>query len=134
MGELMAARDLVPGVILSSPAKRAKETAALIRKAGRFEVPIYFDDRIYEASPQNLMQVIAKIDNRNASAMLVGHNPGIEGLIRFLTGRLEPMPTAALAVVDLEIERWQQIDFARGRVREVIRPREQMALAPAQNI
>jgi phosphohistidine phosphatase len=126
MGELMADRGIVPGVILSSPARRAKETAALLRKSGRFEVPIYFDDRIYEASPQNLLQVIAKINDRFGSAMLVGHNPGVEGLIRFLTGQLEPMPTGALAIVDLDIDDWDQVNIARGRVREVIRPSEEM--------
>lgn len=126
MGELISARALVPGVILSSPAKRAKDTATLLRKAGRFEVPIYFDDRIYEASPQNLLQVIAKINDRFGSAMLVGHNPGVEGLIRLLTGQLEPMPTGALAIVDLDIDDWDQMNIARGRVREVIRPSEEM--------
>jgi len=126
MGELMGDRGMVPGVILSSPARRAKETAALLRKSGRFEVPIYFDDRIYEASPQHLLKVLAKINDRFNSAMLVGHNPGVEGLIRFLTGKLEPMSTAALAIVDLDIDSWERVASANGRVREIIRPRAEM--------
>ncbi len=31
--------------------------------------------------------------------VLVGHNPGIEELVRLLTGEHVPMPTAAIAVV-----------------------------------
>ena len=40
--------------------------------------------------------------------MLVGHNPGFEGLVRILTGKFDPMPTATLAVIDLEIESWSE--------------------------
>ena len=59
---------------------------------------------------------MAKINDRFNSAMLVGHNPGIEGLIRFLTGKLEPMSTAALAIVDLDIDSWERIHLARTDV------------------
>ena len=125
MGKLMAARQLSPDVILSSPANRARTTSELLKAAAGLEVPIKFDDRIYEASPQSLLGVIAEIEVLNASAMLVGHNPGIEGLIRILTGRIEPMPTAALAIIDLRIENWGQISPGCGDLREVIRPREE---------
>ena len=55
---------------------------------------------------------MAAIDDENRSAMVVGHNPGMEGFIRFLTGSLESMPTAALAVIDLDIATWSEIDSA----------------------
>ena len=37
--------------------------------------------------------------------MVVGHNPGMEALVTHLTGRMETMPTAALAHVALPIEK-----------------------------
>lgn len=126
MGELMRARKLLPNVIICSPAKRAKETALLVKNAGRLEAEISFDDRIYEASPQTLLAVAAGIDNRFSSAMFAGHNPGVEGFIPLLTGRQEQMATASLAVVDLNIESWNQIRAGCGNLRSVIRPREEM--------
>ena len=56
--------------------------------------------------------------------MVVGHNPGMEGLIRFLTGETAAMPTAALAVIDLDIENWSEIDHLSGKLVEVLRPKE----------
>src|SRR5262245_28678735 len=99
MGELMRTKALEPAVILSSPAERAKQTAQMAMDAARLSCELRFDDRIYEASPHSLAQVASEIDDADSSAMLIGHNPGMEGFIRFLTGKLEPMPTAAIAVI-----------------------------------
>ncbi len=126
MGELMARKGFAPSVILCSPSLRAKETALLVKEAGGFSSELVFDDRIYEASPQSLLQVVAGVDNTFASAMLVGHNPGIEGFIRYLTGNLEPMPTAALAVIELSIDKWDLIDEVCGELQNVYRPKDDM--------
>lgn len=126
MGELMVEHDLEPYVILSSPAIRAKSTAQLLRKAAKFDAEIRYEHRIYEASPNSLLQVVTEIDNAYNSAMLVGHNPGIEGFIRYLTEHPETMPTAALAVVELEIDSWDAINAGGGELRKVFRPREEM--------
>jgi phosphohistidine phosphatase len=126
VGRLMADRLLTPDIILSSPARRARQTAELISQAAGWNAPVHFDDSIYEASPITLCRVAAGLPKDVASAMVVGHNPGMEGFIRVLTGRLEPMPTAALAVVDLSIDEWDRIDAGTGRLVEVVRPKELM--------
>lgn len=126
MGGIMAERDLVPDVILSSPAVRARETASLVKKAGKLDAELLFEERIYEASPQTLKQVVAGIDDEFRSVMIVGHNPGMEGFIRLLTGRLEAMPTAALAIIDLDIARWKDLAPDRGKLRRVIRPKDEV--------
>jgi phosphohistidine phosphatase len=126
MGDVMQRNGFIPGVILSSSAARARETAMLVKPDAAPDAEIEYEDRIYEASPQTLLQVAAAIDNGYESAMIVGHNPGIEGFIRFLTGKLEPMPTAALAVVDLDISKWEQIDAESGKLRKIFRPKDEM--------
>ncbi|MEP6704343.1 MAG: histidine phosphatase family protein, partial [Acidobacteriota bacterium] len=67
----------------------------------------------------------ASIDDRFGSAMIVGHNPGMEGFVRLLTGKLEPMPTAALAIIDLDISGWRQINDVLGKLRRIIRPKDE---------
>ncbi len=126
MGKLMRDKDLEPDVISSSPAERAKQTALLVKDASGFSQEIRFDDRIYEASPHTLLQVVSEIDDANISAMLVGHNPGMEGFIRYLTGDLEPMPTAALAVIELDIDKWTEIADGCGRLQNIYRPKDEM--------
>src|SRR6266704_2743160 len=91
MGKLMQEKGFEPDRILTSTAVRARNTAALVKEAGKLAAILQFEPRIYEASPNGLRQVVSEIGERFKSAMIVGHNPGIEGFIRFLTGRLEPM-------------------------------------------
>jgi len=41
--------------------------------------------------------------------LLVGHNPGMEGLIEALTGKRVPLRTAALARLQLPDQRWSDL-------------------------
>ena len=125
MGEIIYKNNFQPETILSSPAKRARQTAVLVREVAGIQPEIHFDERIYEASPQMLLQVLGELADDSASVMLVGHNPGIEGLIRFLTGENEPMPTACLAIIDLKVEKWNDAAAECGSLRSLIRPKEQ---------
>lgn len=126
MGEVMNARSYTPSIIVTSPAMRAITTAALLKEAASFSSDLLLDHRIYEASPSTLRTVVSELDDTNDSALVVGHNPGMEGFIRYLTGVLEPMPTAALAVIELGIVSWEQIDSGTGTLVEVIRPKDEL--------
>lgn len=127
MGSLIAREGPEPYVILSSPAKRARETAELVKKAGGFDAEIRFESRFYEAGLPTLRQVVSEIDDAYPSAMIVGHNPGLEAFLRYLTGNVERMPTAGLAVVELNIDSWMSIGDGSGILRKMVRPREEMA-------
>ena len=128
MGKFMREKGFEPAVIVSSPAERAKQTAELVKNAAGFSCELRFDERIYEASTGTHFQVLSEIGNNHRSAMLVGHNPGLESLIRLLTGEIQPMPTAAFAVIDLNIEIWDQIDKDSGQLQNVFRPKELTSL------
>jgi phosphohistidine phosphatase len=129
MGELMAERGIRPELIVSSPAKRTMETALLIKESAGFDVPVRYDERIYEASPQTLRTVISQLSDEIGSVLLVGHNPGMEGVIRFLSGVPEPMPTAALASIRLNLAHWRLITERAGIAEFVLRPKEEMKKA-----
>lgn len=131
MGEVMAGRGYSPSIIASSPAKRAAATAELVKESAGFNATLRFDDRVYEASPNTLRTVVSELDDGLDSAMLVGHNPGMEGFIRYLTGDLEPMPTAALGVIELSIDSWSEITSDTGKLVEIIRPKDEMRSSAA---
>lgn len=126
MGKVMKEGGLVPGLILSSPAVRARETARLVKEAAGFDAAIEHDGQIYEASPQTLQHVASSIDDSFESAMIVGHNPGMEGFVRLLTGKLESMPTGSLAIIDLDIPDWESIGKGSGTLRKMIRPKDEI--------
>ena len=132
MGEAMFDNQFQPALILSSPAKRARQTAILIKETAQIDGKIFYDERIYEASPHRLLQVIADADAKAESLMLVGHNPGLEGLIKLLTGEVQSMPTAALAVIDLDAKSWNEIAEC-GKLRTLIRPKDDLKSLSSAN-
>lgn len=126
MGNLMRERALRVDSILSSPARRASQTAAMVKEAAGFAAEIRYDRRIYEASPNTLLYLLAESDDALESVLLVGHNPGLEGLIKILTGGIQPMPTAALAQIELNIDSWREIAAGSGKLISIARPKEEM--------
>jgi len=134
MGEVMAKRNFLPDIILSSPARRALQTALLVKEAGGMNAAVKYDERIYEASPQALRQAVLEIGDEFDSVLLVGHNPGVEGFTKFLTNKSEPMPTASLSVIELDIKAWNDLAQETGRLQTVIRPKDEMKNPETSNI
>ena len=126
MGEVITRRGYTPAVVITSPAKRAATSAELVKESAGLNAELRSDHRIYEASPNTLRTVAAETDDDVESVMLVGHNPGMEGFVRYLTGKVEPMPTAALAVIELSIDSWKALDADCGVIVEIIRPKDEM--------
>lgn len=126
MGELMNSKGLEPDLIVSSPAKRARTTAEKAADAGGFEAPVELDERIYGAGANTLAYIIAGFDDGAETAMIVGHNPGFEDLVGALTGERPRFPTAALAVIDLDISVWSETESGKGRLRNLYIPKEEM--------
>lgn len=124
MGRVLSSKGYRPELILSSPAERAKMTAILVKAAAGLDCPLEFDDRIYEASPHKLQKVLSKVASDAGSVMIAGHNPGMEGFVKLLTSKNEPMPTASIAVIDLNIDNWSGIGPSTGKLIEVLRPKE----------
>ncbi len=126
MGELIARENIMPDLIVSSPAKRAIETAELVKENAGLNAEIRFDERIYEATTETLRQVISSIDDSVETCMLVGHNPGFEGILNYMTGKTLSMPTAALAVIELEIDSWSDLKPSIGTLSRIYRPKDEM--------
>jgi phosphohistidine phosphatase len=124
IGQEMFRLNLNIEIVLSSPAKRAKQTAILVKESCEIKREIRFEDGIYEASVMKLLHIVSEIDDKFSSVLLVGHNPGLEELIRVLTEKAQVMPTATLAKLDLEIESWAKITAKCGVLDFAITPRE----------
>lgn len=126
IGEKMRGLGLFPDLMVCSPAARAKQTAILVSRSAGLNLDILYDSRIYEASASALSKVVGERGGSAERLMLVGHNPGIESLITWLTGRTEPMPTAALAEITLDVVDWEGLAPQLGSLIRVIRPKEEM--------
>lgn len=125
MGELIRREGLLPDLILCSTAKRARQTADLVAEASAYQGEIQHSRELYAAPPQAYLQALSQLEDQYERVMVVGHNPGLEELLQALTGEMQPLPTAALAQVDLPIESWAELkSLRRGRLVEIWRPKE----------
>lgn len=124
MGKLMREQKILPDLVISSPAERARQTIALVLEAAAIKPEMRYDERIYEASVARLLEVISEIDDDKREVMLVGHNPGFEDLLERLTGENERMPTAALARITLNSEKWNEAGAQGGRLEWLVKPKE----------
>lgn len=57
---------------------------------------------MYAASSRTLLAIVRELPDTATTVAMVGHNPGLEGLVTLLTGEWQPMPTSAVAVIDLD--------------------------------
>jgi phosphohistidine phosphatase len=124
MGKVMRKRKVRPGLIVCSPAERTRRTAKIAFKAARVDVDITFDQQVYLASAKQLLKVLSLLKDSVESVILIGHNPGLEDLLERLTGQFERFPTAALAELELNIDRWRSLQEGCGQIIWLIRPRE----------
>ncbi|MBS0999895.1 histidine phosphatase family protein [Acetobacter persici] len=102
-GAWLRARALAPDLVLCSPARRTRETlAALAPFQPPPALPIRFCPEIYEAPPAALLACIRQAPADARTVLLVGHNPGISALARWLDPQAEVLEqgfaTASLAV------------------------------------
>lgn len=118
MGRRLARRGLHPGLVISSPAQRALETAKLIARELDFPwKEIRREKRIYDAEAETLLDVIREIDGGVESALLVGHNPGFTELGRLLARDFqEDLPTAAVLALDFAADTWRGVRRGGGTV------------------
>ena len=125
MGKLLHEQSLVPEAILSSTAHRARQTAELVAEHAGFQDTIVFVDDLYLATPTACIDVIREEDPSVDRILLVAHNPGLQELVRILTGCSETMVTAAVACVILEINHWRAlVSEVSGHLQAFWIPRE----------
>lgn len=125
MGQLLAHRQLVPDVVLSSTARRAHETATLVTEACGFHDEVETRPGLYLAAPSEWLTVLGNVSNHSQCVLVVGHNPGLEELVLLLGGEHQQMPTATLAQLELPVDSWSELEeLPRGRIVEIWRPRE----------
>ncbi len=118
MGQRLRKRKTEIDLIISSPAKRAKKTAEILAKPISI-VPreIQWLESVYAAGSQTLLHIVRKIDNACQNVMLVGHNPGLTILAERLTGiKINNIPTCGIVAVDFEVDSWNSIRDAKGRL------------------
>lgn len=125
MGAFLSEHGL-PDLVLCSPARRARQTAERVSESMGYAVGrIQFEPRIYEASPETLLDVIEQVPDAVQHLMLVGHNPGLTMLVNMLGGSLDNLPTCSVISFEFDSKDWALLcypprDMQLWKAREVL--------------
>ena len=122
VGKLIASEKVSDLLIVSSSAQRTRETTELVLKSVKAEV--LHDPEIYEADLPSLLEVLSRLSDDRKTVILVGHNPGMEILVRYLTREVAVMPTAALAKIVVDNSSWKALSEGCGRLEWLTTPKD----------
>jgi phosphohistidine phosphatase len=117
MARRMKELDSKPDRVLASPAVRAITTANIIvRELGISAQKVQQDERLYLASPKDILAVIRELGGRSRHLMIVGHNPGLtEFADRISSERsVDNLPTCAVYTLQFEIKDWSELEWSSG--------------------
>ena len=125
MGKLLLEQKLVPDLIVSSTAKRARKTAAKVAASSGHQGEVTHQDFLYHGDRADLVAMLRELPAGVECLLIVGHNPDSESLLESITAQYVEMPTAAVAHVELDIQHWQDLpEQPVGTLVQVWRPRE----------
>jgi len=144
MGRWLRAAGHVPDQVLCSTARRTRETWQLAQPELGTAPPVSFEDRVYEASAAQLLDLVRHARSAVKTLLIVGHAPGIPDLALMLAGADEPtdgggengamppavvdhvsakFPTAAVAVLELGGP-WDRLGPGTARLTSFVTPRD----------
>lgn len=135
IGRWLAERRHLPDTVLCSSSERTRQTVDRIRQSlPKLPEPVV-ERELYHASPEQMRDRLAMLPDDCTTVMVVGHNPGLGSLVRKMSNghenrrcrrAYEHFPTGAAAVLELDLENWSDIGFAKARFVDFAAPRELM--------
>lgn len=127
MGKVLKDKNLIPDLILSSTAVRTARTAEAVAEKCGYKGEIIYVNEFYLGEPDVYFETLRSLgDEDDTSTVLVlGHNPGLESLLQVLSGKVESLPTGAVASLKLPIRSWKTLNKdIIGNLTDLWRPRD----------
>jgi phosphohistidine phosphatase len=127
VGRWLRRSGYVPDVVLCSPARRARETWALVAAELGAEPHVSYEPRIYQATALSLLHLLREAGGKCRNVLLIGHNPGLAELavgiaqvtdgpeVRPLERARAKFPTAAVAVLEFSGD-WAGLTAGEARM------------------
>ncbi|MER7920861.1 MULTISPECIES: histidine phosphatase family protein [unclassified Streptomyces] len=111
-GRRLTDSGLAFDLALCSTATRTRETWKLAVHELDHRPKTVYEERVYEASPGQLIALLNEVPDDVGTLILIGHNPGVHGLAEILAGSADGdardrmnrrgFPAAAFAVLSFE--------------------------------
>lgn len=117
MAKMMSTILPCPDLMVSSPARRAWDTATVFAKELKYKQDdIFSNTRLYMGSAATLLDVICHLPDQTRFVSMITHNPGLTELInQFSNITTENFPTCAVTVIDFPVESWKHCVNSSGQ-------------------
>lgn len=110
VGKLLRQQHLIPELVLTSSARRARETAEAAVEASGYTPEIRHLPGLYQCDLKAFYSALRQLPGDIDRVMVVGHNPELEQLVHALTQQALLLPTAALVHIKLPIAAWSDLE------------------------
>jgi phosphohistidine phosphatase len=125
MGKFLQEQGILLDTILCSTAFRAKQTAEGLLKKYTFEGQIQYYDDLYNADPETIISILNQLPEKVDTAMVIGHNPGLDYFLELVCDECGHMSTASVAYIKYSVERWLDLRTeTMGELLHFWKPRE----------
>lgn len=118
MAQRLIGHGLVPELVISSPAKRARNTAKLMANEWKYpKQAVLLEDELYLCYAATFLKVITKVDDDFNIIAIFAHNPGITDFANYLTDeiRIDNVPTAGIFAIQADTDSWKDFDMAKKK-------------------
>jgi phosphohistidine phosphatase len=130
MAKLLHKKGVRPELIVSSPARRAVQTARIFAKRLHYRrAQITIEEQLYEATPRQLIALIQRLDEGRRCVLLFGHNPELTQLARRWSRRMTHLRTCAVARFEFQARSWKRVGSTRPAKAKLEQPRSGPASA-----
>jgi len=109
MAKRLKNKGVMPDIILSSSAKRAKKTAKIIADGIGFSKKIKFDDELYDVLPNELHKKLRAIKNKYNTAFLIGHNPELNMIAEDFIDFNQNIVTCGILEIEFDCDSWMEV-------------------------
>lgn len=110
LGQELAGKNLMPDLVVISPAVRARETAEQVCSfiTGGFDTEIM--PLLYTGDEQDTFEALKKLPDTKHHVFLIGHNPTFTDLINLLCGPIiENMTTGSAGCIKTPTAAWAEL-------------------------
>jgi phosphohistidine phosphatase len=74
-----------------------------------YKKKLVFLEEFYMAEPETYIKHISEVPDEVEVLMIIGHNPGLEGLVITLGDKITSLPTGSIAKIYLFIDKWSEL-------------------------
>lgn len=124
MANALKEKKVIPDIILSSSAKRAKLTAKGLAKEIGYSGKIKYIDALYMAESETIQTLIKEVNDKHHTLFMIGHNPETTELSNMIIDDyIDNIPTLGIVALKLPIDHWKKFKLGQGKIEFFIYPK-----------